>query len=434
MYHFVGIKGASMSALAGIMHSLGYEIQGSDSEEYYYTEDELKDQGIKILTPSKDNIKEGMYIIKGNNYTDDNIEIERAKELNLPIYTYQQMVGRLTKLFTTIAVSGTHGKTATTALLSHVIGNIEGCNYLVAAGKGYASKENKKFVVEAREYGRHFLEYHPTYSIITNIEMDHVDYYNNIDDLLDAYRQYIINTEKMVLACGDDRYTKFIKTNRPVFYYGLDEDNEIIAKDVNYTEKGISFDVFVEDNYYGHFDLPIYGKHALLNALAVIGICYYERYDVKEVSKHLKSFTGINKRFMETKVNKTIMIEDYAHHPTQIKYTIKAAKQKYPNKKIITVLEPLNYSRTEKLGEAIAEALNLSDYSYVTDIFKGKENKEDYPNITSDLIIKHLKNGEYIGDDDSHKLVKHKDDVIIFMSPNDALGLKDELIEKLKGE
>ena len=137
---------------------------------------------------------------------------------------------------------------------------------------------------------------------------------------------------------------------------------------------------------------------------------------------------------METKVNKTIMIEDYAHHPTQIKYTIKAAKQKYPNKKIITVLEPLNYSRTEKLGEAIAEALNLSDYSYVTDIFKGKENKEDYPNITSDLIIKHLKNGEYIGDDDSHKLVKHKDDVIIFMSPNDALGLKDELIEKLKGE
>ena len=236
------------------------------------------------------------------------------------------MVGKLTGMFKTIAVSGCHGKTTTTAMLSHVLYNITGCNYLIGDGTGFASRDNSYFVLEACEYKRHFLDYSPTYAIITNIELDHIDYYKDIDDVIDAYQSFANKAEKMVLACGDDPYTHTLEVNPPIFYYGLKDDNDIIAKDVEYSNEGTESDVFVEGNYYGHFDLPLYGKHMLLNALAVIGVCYYERLEAKEVAKNLKSYPGAIRRFTEKTIGDIITIGDYAHHPTEVKVTIKAAR------------------------------------------------------------------------------------------------------------
>lgn len=427
MYHFIGIKGSGMSALAQIMHELGYEVQGSDLEKHFFTQIGLEEKGIKILPYDSSNIKEDMKIIRGASIKDDHIEIMRANELGLNIYSYSEMLGSLTRIYRTICVAGCHGKTTTTSMCAHVFDELKGANYLIGDGTGKAEKDNELFIIEACEYQRHFLEYTPYYAVITNIDLDHVDYFKDIDDVIDAYRSYANNATKMVIACGDDPYTHFLELNKPIFYYGLDEDNDIIAKNVEYKEDGISFEVFVEGNYYGFFDLPIYGKHMLLDALACISICYYERMDAKEVLKSLKNFKGAKRRFTEKTVNDTIIIDDYAHHPNEVKSTIKAVRQKYSDKKIITIFQPHTFSRTKEFHHQLAEALNSADYSYVMDIHPSREKQEDYEGITSKLIIDELTNGESIGIDEYQKLLKYKGSVILFMSPNDISKLEDEL-------
>lgn len=429
MYHFVGIKGAGMSSLAQIMHELGYEVQGSDVDKYFFTEDNLRKLNIPILPMSEDNIKEGLKIIRGASFTDENVEIKKALELDLPIYNYNEMLGSLTKKFKSICVAGCHGKTTTTAMLSHVLNNIIGANYLIGDGTGYANKENEYFILESCEYKRHFLEYHPFYSIITNIDLDHVDYYKNIDDVIDAYREFASLTENLVIACGDDQYTRFLNVTKPIFYYGIDEENDIIAKEVEYTNEGIHFEVEAEGNYYGTYDLPLYGKHMLLDALACISICYYERIDFKEVSKYLKTFKGARRRFSETVLNDIIVIDDYAHHPNEVKATIKATKQKYPDKDIIAVFQPHTFSRTKEFSEELTEVLNLATSSYVLDIHPAREKQEDYPDVTSNIIVDKLNNGKLIKIDDYSLFENLKNTVILFMSPNDLSTLENKVID-----
>jgi len=432
MFHFIGIKGSGMSALAQIMKNLGYDVQGSDVETKFFTEEGLRRDNITILPFDENNIKEGMKIIRGASFRDDHVEVKKALELNLNIYSYAQMVGGLTRKFKTICVAGCHGKTTTTSMMAHVFNNIKGANYLIGDGTGYSNKENELFILEACEYRRHFLEYLPYYAIITNIDLDHVDYFKDINDVVDAYNEFANKSEKMVIACGDDPYTHYLELNKPIFYYGLDDDNDIIAKNVEYKKDGTSFDVFVEDNYYGFFDLPIYGKHMLMDALAVISVCYYERLEAKEVAKIFKNFEGAKRRFTESFVLDNVIIDDYAHHPNEVKATIKAIKQKYPDKKIITVFQPHTFSRTKEFASQLANAMNLADYSYVLDIYPSREKQEDYEGVTSDLIINELEHGEKITMDDSDKLKDYKNSVIVFMSPNDISELENETMSNKK--
>ena len=434
MYHFIGIKGSGMSALAQIMKELGYEVQGSDVEKHFFTEEGLIQNNIKILPFDENNIKEGMKIVRGASFDDEHIEVKKAKELNLPIFSYPEMVGSLTKKFKTICIAGCHGKTTTTSMMAHVFNEIKGANYLIGDGTGFSNKENDTFILESCEYRRHFLNYVPYYAIITNIDLDHVDYFKDIDDVIDAYNEYANNAEKMVIACGNDPYTHYLDVKKPIFFYGTDEDNDIIAKNIEYKADGTSFEVFVEDNYYGFFDLPIYGKHMLLDALAVIAVCYYERFDVKQVAKALKGFKGAKRRFTETKVKDNIVIDDYAHHPNEVKATIKAVRQKYPDKKLITVFQPHTFSRTKEFYGQFASIFNLADYSYVMDIHPAREKQEDYPDITSKLIIDKLDHGESITMDDSDKLKTYENSVILFMSPNDISKLENDTIEKMKAK
>ena len=413
MYYFIGIKGTGMSALASILHDLGYEVKGSDVERHFFTEKGLIDRGIEIFPYNEDNIKKDMTIIRGNAIKDDHPELIRAEVKGLTIYKYEEMVAKLTKMFKTTTIAGCHGKTTTSAMLYHVLNNIDGANCLIGDGTGAANKDNKYFVLEACEYKRHFLAYHPYYAVITNIELDHVDYYKDMDDLLNAYRDYANNAEKMVIACGDDQYTHSLETNKPIFFYGIDEDNDIIAKNVEYNENGVTFDVFVEDNYYGHFDLPFFGKHMLLNSLAVISICYYERLEAKEVAKILKTFKGAKGRFTETIVDDNIVIDDYAHHPTELKYTIKSARQKYPDKKLVAVWGPHTYSRTQAFKDNYIEVLKEVDKAYIMDIYGAREKEEDF-DIKSEDIIKKIPKAEKISEDNFDSLLKHHNSVILF--------------------
>ncbi|MBR3198604.1 MAG: UDP-N-acetylmuramate--L-alanine ligase [Bacilli bacterium] len=431
MYYLIGIKGTGMSALACILSDLGYEVKGSDQEKHFFTEKGLNERNIEILPYNEDNITKDMTIIRGNAIKDDHPELIRAEVKGLKIYTYPEMVAKIAKMFRTITVAGCHGKTTTTSMLHHVLNNISGSNCLIGDGTGSANKDNKYFVLEACEYKRHFLAYEPYYSIITNIELDHVDYYKDMDDLRDAYIEYANKAEKMVIACGDDQYTHSLEINKPIFFYGLDEDNDIIAKDVEYTENGVTFDVFVEENYYGHFDIPVYGKHMLLNALAVIGICFYERLDAKEVAKVFKTFEGAKRRFSETEVLDNILVDDYAHHPTELKCTIKSAKQKYPDKKIVAVWGPHTYTRTEAFKDDYIDVLKGVNKAYIMEIYGAREKKEDF-NITSEDIIKEIPNAEKIGIDNFDSLLNHHNSVILFMSPNDLTDFENKYIEKYK--
>ena len=176
MYYFIGIKGTGMSALAVILKQLGNTVMGSDIDKHFFTEEELIKNNIPFYTYNEDNIKENYTIIKGASIKEDNAELIKAKELKLKIYEYNEMVGELTKDFKTICIAGCHGKTTTTNMMSLAFRN-QGINYLIGDGTGYADRDNAFFALESCEYQRHFLAYHPYYAVITNIDLDHVDYF-----------------------------------------------------------------------------------------------------------------------------------------------------------------------------------------------------------------------------------------------------------------
>ena len=432
-YYMVGIKGAGLSALALILNDLGYEVVGYDDElSHQFTEDKLSERGIKIYTESNEALDKECIVVRSSAIKEEHPEIVKANELGLKIYEYHEMLGKLANIFELITVAGCHGKTTTSCMMAHVLNDIIGCNYLIGDGEGKASRDNKKFVIEACEYRRNFLVYEPDYAIITNIDLDHVDYFKDISDVIDAYQEYANNAEKMVIACGDDPYTHSLEVNKPIFYYGLEDDNDIIAKDVEYHTNGISFDVLVEENYYGHFDLPIYGKHMLLDALAVIAVCYYERLDAKEVAKSLKTFEGAKRRFTETKIGNIVIVDDYAHHPSEVRATIKSAKQKYPDKKIVAVFEPHTFSRTQEFADELAKVFNTIDKSYIMDVFPAREKQEDYPGVNANSIIDLLDNGEYIDGSMVDKLKELENTVVLFMSPKEIYNLKQDYINYLE--
>ena len=434
-YYFLGIKGAGMSALALVLNDLGYEVIGYDDEAHHqFTEDKLIERGIKIYTTDEYKLDKDTFVVRSTAIKDDHHEILKAKELDLKIIEYNEMLGKIANIFDLITIAGCHGKTTTTSLMAHVLSDLEGCNYLIGDGNGYANKENKKFVIEACEYCRHFLVYKPKYAIITNIELDHVDYFKDMQDVIDAYSEYSNNAEKMVIACGDDPYTHLLDINKPIFYYGIKEDNDIVARDLQYTDHGIAFDVFVEDNYYGHFDLPFFGKHMVLNSLAVIAICYYERLDAKELLKSMKTFKGAQRRDEETVIGDTILVDDYAHHPTEIKALTKAIKQKYPDKKIVSVFQPHTFSRTQEFTTQIADALNLSDKQYVLDIFPAREKQEDFPDVKSENIVKLLNKGKLISDETWDMLKDDIGSVVLFMSPKQITNIMENFKTYLNEE
>ena len=427
-YYMAGIKGTGMSALALVLSDLGFDVVGYDDEkEHRFTEDKLIERGIKIYTSENGELDEDSIVIYSPALKlDTHPELIKDANMGLKIYEYQEMLGKLTKKFESICISGCHGKTTTTAMLSHIMGNLGKCNYLIGDGRGHGDRESNKFILEACEYRRHFLSYEPEYVIITNIDLDHTDYYKNMDDMILAYQEFANKADKMVIACGDDPYTHMLEVNPQIYYYGLSEDNDIQARDVEYRDDGTSFDVFVEDEYYGHFDLPLYGKHMLLNALAAIAVCHYERLEAREVSKILKSFEGAERRFKEITIGDNVIVDDYAHHPTEVKVTIKAARQKYPDKKVIAVFKPHTFSRVEEFQDEFVSALNLADKSYIMDINYDRENPEDYPNINAYTIINNLENGDYIEKGMAEKLLEHDNSVILFMSSKEIYLLEEE--------
>lgn len=421
-YFFIGIKGAGMSSLAQIMFDLGYDVSGSDKDKYYFTEDGLVKRGIKIYNFDENNIKEGMIIVQGNAFNDENVEVKKAKELNLKIYTYQEMINEVSKNQKLIAISGCHGKTSTTNMISRLFENV-GINYLIGDGTGSANKNNKIFALEACEWKRHFLEYKPYYSIITNVELDHTDYYKNTDDVIDAFTTFANNAKYYCIMCGDDENTRKIKTSTPTFFYGFNDNNNLVIKNKQIKGSHTIADLYIDGQFYGKFEYPFVGDHLILNATAAISVAYLEKLDVEEIKKQVKLITPARRRFIEQKFLDNILIDDYAHHPTEIRVTIEAAKAKYPGKFIVAVFKAHTRSRVGAFKKEFGDALNLADKCYVMDI--GEDRIEHGYDVTYKDILKNTRNGEYINLDSVDKLLQYHNSVIIFMSSKDIYYLTD---------
>ena len=425
-YYCIGIKGAGMSTLANILHDLGNQVSGYDDVQgYKYTMEGLNARGIEIFYDAHE-IDKDTIVTYSKAFSPDHKEIKRVRELGLTIRDYNEVVGDITKMFTTIGISGTHGKTTTSLLISNIFNNTLGCNYFVGDGTGHASNENKFFVIESDEFNKHFLAYSPTVAIITNIELDHVECYpGGIEEIRQTFKTFG-NKANVVIACGDDENIKMIDFSSDTIYYGFDENNNIVAKNVVLDEEGSKFDCYIDGELYGHFEVPLFGKHMILNALSAIAVAKYYGIDIEDTKKYINEFKGAKRRFKLKEFGDVITVDDYAHHPTEIEVTLASAKQKYPNKEIVGVFLPNTYSRTEALMDDFVEAMKKADKAYVMDIHCDRERQEDYPGVSSDTIMERVPNCEKVSVETCDKLLRHNNAVICFMSCTNIYKLEEE--------
>ena len=428
-YHFVGIKGAGMSSLAQIMHDLGHEVQGSDIEKYVFTEVALKNKGIKILPFSADNIHEGMVVIQGNAFPDTHEEIVRAHELKLNVIRYHDFLGQVINQYTSVAVTGAHGKTSTTGLLSHVMNGDKKTSFLIGDGTGMGLPGSDYFAFEACEYRRHFLSYHPDYAIMTNIDYDHPDYFKDIDDVASAFQEMANNVKKAIIAWGDDKHLRNLKVDVPIYYYGLSKNDDVYADNIQITENGTQFDVYINEKYYDQFLTPQYGNHNVQNALAVITISYLEKMDVNNIKEALETFGGVKRRFNETFVSKQVLVDDYAHHPREISATIETARKKYPNKDVVAVFQPHTFSRTQAFLDEFADALSKADHVFLCEIFGSI--RENTGELTIQDLINRIDGSALIDENSIDVLEKFDNAVILFMGAGDIQKIQRAYEEKI---
>lgn len=428
-YYCIGIKGTGMSTLAQILYDLGNEVSGyDDAKGHKFTQDGLEKRNIPIYYDHDHEIDKDTIVTYSVAFKEDHEEMKRVRKLGLTVKKYSELMGDVINMFETIGVSGTHGKTTTSSLIRHLLEETVGCNYFIGAGDGYADKKNKYFVVESDEFNCHFTDYHPAYSIITNIEAEHLECYKDIDDIRNTFEIFANQTKKLVVANGDNAEVRKINYKTKVMFYGFNDNNDIVIKNMKLLETGSVFDLYINNELFGHFDIPLYGKHMVANAAAAITIAKELGLTVEKIHELLETFHNAKRRFAETKIGNCVIIDDYAHHPTEIKVTLEAVKQKYPNKRLVVVFVPNTYSRTKDFKNEFVEAFNIADKTYLTEIDCNRERQEDYPGITSHIIVDNLKNGDMISIDTIDKLKDEKDSVVCFMS----CAYVDNLIDSFK--
>ena len=428
-YYCIGIKGTGMSTLAQILSDLGNEVSGyDDARGHKFTQVGLEMRNIPIYYEHDHEIDKDTIVTYSVAFKEDHPEMVRVREAGLTVKKYAEIMGDVIDMFSSIGVSGTHGKTSTSSMIRHLLENTVGCNYFIGAGDGHATKDNEYFVVESDEFNRHFKYYHPAYSIITNIEEEHMEIYKDIDDIRDTFEIFANQTKKLVVANGDNLEVRKINYTTPVKFYGFNEDNNVVIRNMKLLESGSFFDLYIDGENFGHFSIPLYGEHMVMNAAAAIVICKELGLDATTINNLFSTFKNAKRRFAEDKVGDAIIIDDYAHHPTEIEVTLKAVRQKYPDRRLVVVFKPNTYSRTKDFTQEFIDAFNIADKAYLTEIDCNREKQEDYPGVTSHIIIDKLNDGDIISDEDIYKLSNEKESVVCFM----GCAYVDSLIDGFK--
>ena len=428
---FIGIKGTGMASLALVLNDLGFHVAGSDIKKYTFTQEPLEKAGIKVTEFDASNIKDsGQVIIKGNAFKKDNVEVKACEDKNITWHSYPDTVEEIIKMHTGIGVSGTHGKTSTTGLLAHVLGEAAPTSYLIGDGEGKGVKGSRFFVYEADEYRRHFLAYHPDYQIMTNIDFDHPDYFKDQADYTSAFQTAADQTRKGLFVWGGNDRLRQLHSDVPKYTYGFENDDDFQVVDVNRTTAGSSFTVLRQGKKIGEFTIHLFGDHNILNATAVIAVAYTENIPLGDIQKGLLTYQGAKRRFSEKDFKDINIIDDYAHHPTEMRATIQAARQKFPHKKLVVVFQPHTFSRTKKYAQDFAEILRGVDKAYITPIYASA--REASGDISSSDLVAEIPGSEVIDLDNIADLTQNKDSVIVFMGAGDIQKYEDALEKLLK--
>ena len=446
--HFIGIGGISMSGLTEILMKEGFTVSGSDNKESSLT-DHLTDKGAVIFYGQKaSNIIDGINVVV---YTaaihEDNEEFMEAKRQGLPMLSRAELLGQLmTNYDTPIAVSGTHGKTTTTSMLSHIFlaGDMDPTisvgGILKAIHGNIRVGSSGLFVTEACEYTNSFLHFFPKISVILNIDADHLDFFKDLDDIRHSFRLFaeLLPEDGTLVINGDIENLSYITDGLAcrVVTFGREASLDYSASDIQYDEQGnASFDLIRHGIPSGHVTLSVGGEHNVYNALSAIAVADLLGVSAETIQEGLLSFHGTDRRFeYKGEFNGITVIDDYAHHPTEIEATLKSAAH-YPHRELWCIFQPHTYTRTKALFDEFAQALSHTDHLILADIYAARET--DTLGISSEQLARAAASygcdAIYLPSfDEIEKYVRdhcQSGDLLITMGAGDVVNIGEDLLK-----
>jgi UDP-N-acetylmuramate--alanine ligase len=437
--HLIGIGGSGMCPLAEILHSKGYLITGSDNNESDPLK-RIKALGIKVyMGHAPEKVHGAELIVYSAAISEDNPEIVEAKKLGIPLMERSHMLGALTRRYdNVIGVCGTHGKTTVSSMITHILILNKQNPTAVIGGKlplinsnGIAG-ESDTMVCESCEFVDTFLQLSPDKAVLLNIDNDHLDYFKTMDNLVDSFSKFV-NMASLSFVNGDDELCLKAVENCQYMTFGLSNKNDFYAENITSGKFGFCFDVMYRGEKLTRMNMHIPGKHNIYNGLAGFAACYSEGIAPDDIAKAVESFTGAGRRFeFLGEYNGFTLADDYAHHPTEIKATLSAAKELSYNK-VIAVFQPFTFSRTALLKEEFIEALSIADKVILTPIMGSRE-KNTY-NIYSEDIAKELKDSVVVDgfENIADKIIEtaKPNDIVITMGGGDIYKAAHIVQEKL---
>jgi len=409
-----------MCGIAEILWNLGYEVTGSDMRSSESTE-RLEKLGIRIyLEHKKENVKDADVLVISSAVKDSNPEVLFAKENKIPVIRRAEMLGELMRMKYGIGVAGTHGKTTTTSMIGHILTEAGLDPTIIVGGRVKSLGSNAKLgqgeylVAEADEFDRSFLRLTPTIAVVTTLEAEHLDYYKDLEEIKSVFTEFVnkVPFYGSVILCLDEEAIQEIMPGieRPIVTYGLVPQADLVAHSIQFSENRSFFRVRNRGKDLGEISLLVPGIHNVKNCLAALCVGLELEIPFEKMKKALSEFKGVSRRFeIKGEIDGVMIADDYAHHPTEIKATLKAARDGY-KKRIIAIFQPHLYSRTKDFYKEFGKSFFDSDLLIVTDIYPARE--EPIPGITGELIVSKAK--EF-----GHKevfYIPRKEEIIPFLS------------------
>jgi len=394
--YFVGIGGIGMSGIAELLLNLGFKVSGSDMSENDNVI-RLKKIGIDVnIGHDPANVSDSDVLVYSSAIPLENPEIMKARQKGIPVIRRAEMLGELINVKeTSIAVAGTHGKTTTSSMIGAILSHAELDPTLVVGGLVQNLNTNSKLgsgdiiVVEADEFDRSFLALKPTIGIITNIELEHTDCYEDLNDLKNAFIQFCQSVPFYgeIIVCLDSPAVQEIlpKIERPMTTYGRSRDAAYRAENLRFKENFSTYSVFRAEENLGDIQLNVPGEHNVLNSLAAVVLALELGLSFETIQSGMRGYQGVCRRFDIKGIhNDIIVVDDYAHHPTEVEATLKAAKNGW-DRRVIAVFQPHLFTRTQEFFREFAQALQLADLVIITDIYPARE--QPIPGVTAKLIV-----------------------------------------------
>ncbi len=453
-YHFIGIGGIGTSGLAKILMKNDAIVTGSDMENSSVIE-HLRTLGSRIVNGhSPDNIAvDTNEVVISAAVTAANPELARASELGLPIFKYAEMLGKMFDSYDGIAFAGTHGKSTTSGWLAYILEKAgKKPNYIVGAEIGQLQSSSgvgssKVFIAEACEYDRSFLNLHPQIAVLLNIEQDHLDYYRNEDEIVEAFAQFAAQVKSggILIANGQDknvaRILRKFATEPKIVTFGLQTHCDFNARNLERVEGCYEFDVFRNDALLGRSRIELPGEHNVLNALAVIAAAVHAGLKFEEIASHLGRFSGIDRRLMfKDEIGGITILDDYAHHPTEIRASLKAIREKYAPTRLWCIFQPHQYSRTRFLLDDFAESFKLADITVVPEIYFVRDTAESRNTVNAETLVERIRqhNCQAVFIKDFSGILEHlknnvtSGDLVVTMGAGTIWKVADEYIQWLR--